>query len=151
VVQASIDSLPWPVNLALALLGVGFVFGLLHRFLSGWGELASAYRSRSSSRGTPVAWRWLELGLSRLLGFPSLVSADRSGLYISAFPLLRPFNPPLFIPWADLSFHEIRSHTSLPVRVRFRRAPTAYLVISERLTGSIALAAGGAFPGVAVA
>jgi hypothetical protein len=45
----------------------------------------------------------------------------------------------------------VRSHTSLPVRVRFRRAPTAYLVISERLASDITLAAGGSFPGVSVA
>ena len=149
--QASIDSLPWVANLALGVVGASLVLGLLHRFFSGWGELAAAYRATSSFQGTPVAWRRLELGFSRVLFYPSRVAANRSGLYITAFPLFRPFNPPLFIPWGDLTFQEVRSHTSLPVRVRFRRAPSAYLVITERLASSIALAAGGAFPGITVA
>jgi hypothetical protein len=128
--------------------------------LSGWGELAAAYRTTSSFQGTPVAWLGgslllrlgeFTLGFSSILPWPRRVAADRSGLYITAFPLFRPFNPPLFVPWADVSFHEVRSHTSLPVRVRFRRAPTAYLVISERLASDITLAAGGSFPGVSVA
>ena len=132
--------------------------GWLHRFLSGWGELAAAYRTTSSFQGTPVSWLFFDavrgrftLGFSRILNWPTRLAADRSGLYITAFPLFRPFNPPLFVPWADLTFHEVRSHTSAPVRVRLRHAPTTYLVISERLASDIALAAGGSFPGVSVA
>jgi hypothetical protein len=126
--------------------------------LGGWGELAAAYRTTSSFQGTPVAWlggdlrlRKFTLGFSSILNWPIRVAADRAGLYITAFPLLRPFNPPLFMPWADLSFHEVRSHTSYPVRVLFRRASTSYLVISEQLAADIAAAAGGSFPGVSVA
>jgi hypothetical protein len=132
-------------------LGAILVFGWLHRFFSGWNELASAYRTTSSFRGTPVAWHKLTLGASRVLNFPSRLAADRSGLYITAFPLFRPFNPPLFVPWNDLSFREVRSHTSLPVRVHFQRAPGAHLVITEALASRIALASGGSFPGVTVA
>lgn len=109
--------------------------------MSGWSKLADVYPARIPFNETCWSmqsgrFRW-NSGYSGILR----VCADGQALHLSVFPLFRPGNPPLSIPWEDV--------TAVPygfgVELRFYRAGNVPLRISRRLAEQVAQASEGRF------
>jgi hypothetical protein len=109
--------------------------------LSGWSKLADAYPSRIPFNET----RWsMQSGRFRWnSGYNGIlrVCADSQTLHLSVFPMFRPGNPPLSIPWEDIS---VTQHP-FGVELRFYRAGSIPLRISRRLAQRLAQASEGNF------
>ncbi len=129
--------------LAFALFWAGIVW--LVAQLSGWSRLAEVYPARIPFNETcwsmqSARFRWS----SNYSGFLR-VCADSQALHLSVFVLFRPGNPPLSIPWEDIS----AAAYSVGVELRFYRAENVPLRISRRLAERLVQAAEGRFQIVA--
>ena len=79
--------------------------------VTGWHELAKYYPARNPYQG-----KWIghdldevEVRFSSSTGVNSIrLGADAQGLYISMWIGYRPFHPPLFIPWSDVTAVRIK-------------------------------------------
>lgn len=102
-------------------------------WLGGWHALAHRYRCESDFSGE--RWRFRSGKMRWNLGYSSCLTfgANRDGLYLAVFFPFRVGQPPLFIPWSEITVR--RERRSLMWRTRFtlgneRRIP---LLISQRL------------------
>ncbi len=69
---------------------------------SGWRSLADRFRAESPP---PDHRQWMVSGSLGWVDFNSslVVGHSEAGLHLAAFPLFRPFHPPLLIPWSAIS------------------------------------------------
>lgn len=74
--------------------------------LSGWHQVAKCYPVFGSYQGKWIG-RDLEVMEVRFNNIDSEnaihVGADRQGLYLSMGIMFRPFHPPIFVPWNDIT------------------------------------------------
>jgi hypothetical protein len=121
---------------------VGYVLGLL----SGWHELARAYRHAGAFMGS--RWRFQSGQMRLLLGIHNAltVGANPQGLYLAMFAFFRPAGPPLLIPWSDVSARPGKFLFWNYVEFRFRQAPYVFLRLSSSLTKRMQAAAGDSWP-----
>jgi len=128
--------------LLFILVGVGIWLAVTIHFsyTSGWALLAKVYKLSKPFRGE----RWsfqsgkmssnTSLDSTRLLGAMRsalTIGANQNGLYLSTFFLFRLTNPPLFIPWDDVSVSLEKGFISNYMKFQFRRAPSVTLQVSE--------------------
>lgn len=95
-----------PVAAAAFFVGVWVVAVVLVSLLSGWWGLAEQYRTETPF---PAHMRRFQRGQMRWrtnYGNILTVASDSRGLYLSVMFLFRLGHPPLFIPWADISFED---------------------------------------------
>lgn len=125
--------------LAFALFWAGVVWLIAQ--LSGWSKLAAVYPSRIpfnetcwSIQSGRFRWNSNYSGILR-------VCADGQALHLSVFVLFRPGNPPLSIPWEDIS----ATAYGFGVELRFYRAENVPLRISRQLAERIMPASEGRF------
>ena len=109
--------------------------------LSGWSKLADSYPSRIPFNETcwslqSARFRW-NSNYSGILR----VCADSQALHLSVFSLFRPGNPPLSIPWEDIS----ATAYGIGVELRFYRTENVPIRISRRLAGRLEQASEGRF------
>jgi hypothetical protein len=124
------------------------LFLLVHTFSSGWHRLAKAYRTRNQFHGEKWSGQSGTFGLfSHYYGL-LVVGANHKGLYLAVSLLLRPFHPPLFIPWSHISAKRSRGLFFERCELRFREAGSLTLSISRTLASGIAEAAGRNLTGV---
>jgi len=131
---------------AVAIVG-WLLISFLVSHLSGWSTLAKDYAARRPFVGErwpfqSAAVRWILMSYNNGLTF----GADREGFYVSVMFLLRPFHPPLFIPWSDVKVQRGKFCGSRFVRLRFEKQPFIPVVIGEKLANRMAEQAGGAWP-----
>ena len=109
--------------------------------LSGWSKLAGVYPSRIpfnescwSLQSGRFRWSSNYSGILR-------VCADSQALHLSVFVLFRPGNPPLSIPWEDIT----AKPRPFGIELRFYRAEGVPLLISRQLAGRLEQASDGRF------
>ena len=109
--------------------------------LSGWSKLADVYPARIpfnetcwSMQSGRFRWSSNYSGILR-------VCADGQALHLSVFILFRPGNPPLSIPWEDIT----TKPRTFGVELRFYRAEGVPLLISRQLAGRLEQASEGRF------
>jgi hypothetical protein len=109
--------------------------------LSGWSKLADIYPSRIpfnetcwSMQSARFRWNSNYSGILR-------VCADSQALHLSVFPMFRPGNPPLSIPWEDIS----GTVYGIGIELRFYRAENIPVRISRRLAQRLEQASEGRF------
>ena len=124
---------------AFAIFWVAVVW--FNALLRGWSKLADAYPSRIpfnercwSMQSARFRWGAGYNGVLR-------ICADSQALHLSVFPLFRPGNPPLSIPWEDVSARQ----RPFGVELRFYRAEGVPMRISRSLAERLEQAAEGRF------
>ncbi len=128
-----------------ALAGFAAFFSLILFVLSalgGWRARASRYRMDRPFQGTIWKYQFGFLGLVRYNGALT-VGSGSEGLYLAVFPFLRPFHPPLLIPWHEVSLGR-RKPTIFQELVEFRLGaePLASLWLYDSLAQKVASAPG---------
>ncbi|MBK8935450.1 MAG: hypothetical protein KBA85_02505 [Chloroflexi bacterium] len=109
--------------------------------LSGWSKLADVYPAH-----TPFNETCWSMQSGRFRGYSNYsgilhVCADSRALHLSTFILFRPGNPPLSIPWEDITS---KSQT-FGIELRFFRADGVPLLISRQLAERLEQASAGKF------
>jgi hypothetical protein len=61
------------------------------------------------------------------------IAINDEGIHLSLFPMFRPFNPALFIPWDHISTEIYRGVLSTGIEFRFRDGEDVCLRLSDRL------------------
>lgn len=104
----------------------------------GWQRLAEVYGSEKACEGTRWYMQSAKVGKAAYNGC-LIVGANYNGLYLSILFLFRPWHPPLFIPWTDISAKEAKRPLLLGDLsiLTFNRAPGLELVLRKRLTEKI--------------
>jgi hypothetical protein len=127
-------------------IGVNYFIGLI----SGWAELARAYRFRGKFSG--VRWRFQSGQMRLLMGFRNAVTVGSSpeGLYLSPFFPFRPGKAPVLIPWNDVSARPGKFWFWRYTEFRFRQAPAVFLQLPLSLGSKVRAAAGPAWPAALV-
>jgi hypothetical protein len=115
--------------------------------LSGWNRLSRRFRHKGPFYGE--TWPFRSARMRKLIHFGSALTlgADESGLYMAVFPLFRIGNPPLLIPWSEISI--IPGERGLIFKKRsllLGRQEAISLSISSSLAGTLKEAAGKAWP-----
>lgn len=127
----------------MVLLAPAFFVGLwigiclLLSWIGGWWALARHYRSSQTCMGERFSMQ--SAGMRWGVSYRTCMNfgADPTGLYLSVFPLFRIGQPPLFIPWSDISFSREKWWFMNGVRLRFREVPDVPLFISTKLATGI--------------
>lgn len=76
-----------------------YVLGLL----SGWSLLSKRFRYQGVYYGETWPFRSARMRTLVHFGNALTMGADETGLYMAVFPLFRFGNPPLLIPWSEIS------------------------------------------------
>ncbi|MBM4340629.1 MAG: hypothetical protein FJ110_13935 [Deltaproteobacteria bacterium] len=130
----------------IALIGfLGILFFVIGR-ISGWSTLSNFYRFPGEFTGQK--WRFQSAQLRWYMGYNNCltIGANESGLFLSAFFLLRIGHPPLFIPWGDVSVMKKKGVWGKYAELRFRQAPAIPFRMSVHLSAKIAAVAGRLWP-----
>ncbi len=134
----------------LLILGLVSAFTLYWMFLSwlfavmsGWRELASAYPAPEPCDGD--CWHFQSAALRWGFGFNGClnVCANSQGVHLSILFVFSFAQPPVFMPWSDISGTERKNWLSSSVELRFRQAPTIPFRIGSRLANKLEQASGG--------
>jgi hypothetical protein len=128
-----------------ALAGFTAFFSLILFVLAtvgGWGRLAQRYRTDRLFQGTIWKYQFGFMGGVRYNGALT-VGSGMEGFYLAVLPLLRPFHPPLLIPWSDVSVGQRKQALWMQlVELRLGAGPLASLWVSAALAQQIASAPG---------
>jgi len=83
------------------LVGGYFIMLAMLAGKSGWKTLARQYKADGPIDGE--LWPRTTISVGRLFFRDrAIVRGNNEGVYLSLMPYLRPFHPPLFIPWKDM-------------------------------------------------
>ena len=128
-----------------ALAGFPAFFSLILFILSlvgGWRSLASRYRMDRPFQGTLWSFQYGSLGGVQYKNALT-VGSGSEGLYLAVFFLVRPFHPPLLIPWPEVSLGR-RKRALFFELVEFRLGPEplASLWLPDSLAQQVASAPG---------
>jgi len=118
-----------------------FILFLLSK-VGGWSALADRYRTDRPFQGSLWKYQFGFLGLTRYNGALT-VGSGSEGLYLAVLFFLRPFHPPLMIPWSEVALGR-RKKTLFQELVEFRLGPEplASLWLYDSLAQQIASAPG---------
>ena len=121
--------------------GVGYLIGIV----SGWHELAQAYRC---DRFKGARWQFQSGQMRLLMNAHNVleIDVDPQGLYLATIFLFRVGFPPVRIPWQDVSVKPGKLLFWNYVEFRFRQAPGVFLQLSTDLARKMAVEAGDAWP-----
>lgn len=128
------------------------ILGVLYFFsrVNGWHELSQYYPTRNPYQG-----KWIvhdldevEVRFNASDGVNSIrLGADAQGLYISMWIGFRPFHPPLFIPWSDVTAVRIKETPWLKkpnlVKYTFAMNPDIPVYVGTYIAEEIEKHAGG--------
>ena len=130
----------------LAGVGVWIGIGLLISRVGGWAALATVYGHSGEFRGDCLRFQSARMRWGTNYGNCLTVGANPLGLYLSVLLIFRIGHPPLFIPWMDISISEQKGRWFNSVVLRFRRAPSIPLQVSQQLGRWLANRAGTSWP-----
>jgi hypothetical protein len=138
----------WTLLIPVLLFPVVWV-GLLNLIarMSGWSQLAEAYRHRGRFDGFRKRVVFAQLRGGWFFGLPSeygglTMGSNPQGLYLAVFPLFRPGHPPLFVPWRDVTASLERRGLFTFATFAFRQGPRVRLRVWHRPARQVVDAAG---------
>ncbi len=104
----------------------------------GWQKLAKVYGSEKECEGTRWSMQSAKVGSASYNGCLT-IGANYDGLYLSILFILRPWHPPIFIPWSDISAKEAKRSMLLGdlCVLTFSRAPGLEVVLRKKLAEKI--------------
>jgi hypothetical protein len=114
----------------LILLFLGGFIGV--SYASGWRELARYYRYQNESITSKKLLLWACL---RWVSYKAClyIGANPQGVYLAVLSLFSAASPKLFIPWNDITINK-KIFWGYPVfELRFAKAPTVTLMVSQKL------------------
>jgi hypothetical protein len=105
--------------------------------IGGWASLARLYRMENSFDGE--RWRFRSGQMRYFMSYNNCltIGADRRGLYLSVFFLLRAGHPALLIPWSDIITSDKKYFFMTIKEFQFPRLPGVYLRISSKVAGNV--------------
>ena len=110
--------------------------------VGGWSALAERYRMDRPFQGAIWKYQFGFLGSVRYNGALT-VGSGMEGLYLAVLFFLRPFHPPLLIPWGEVSLGRRKKTIFLDlVEFRLGPEPVASLWVYDSLAQRIASAPG---------
>lgn len=77
--------------------------GLLISRMSGWTVLASEFRLEDDFQGEKWGWQSATMRWGTKFNRSITIGCNERGLYLTVTFFLRPFHPPLLIPWHQIS------------------------------------------------
>ena len=135
-------------SIGLVLFGIGLWIAICYGIglLSGWHDLGRAYRHSGTFDGT--RWRFQSGQMRLLMGIHNAltVGVNSHGLYLAVSMPFRVGNPPLLIPWGDVSVRGSKFLFWKYFEFRFRQAPYVFLRLSASLVDKMRVAAGDSWP-----
>jgi hypothetical protein len=122
-----------------------FVCAILS-YIGGWSALASRYRLHSAYVG--VRWSFQSGQMRWRVGYSNCltVGGNPRGLYLAALALFRFRQPPLLIPWEEVTVIRRRFLFVSWVRLELGREAQIPLSISTKLAERLRVAAGDRWP-----
>ena len=112
----------------------------------GWRLLARRFRAQTPFPGP----KWTgQTGRMRFFGVYNgllTIGADSAGLFMVPWILYRPWHPPLFIPWSEISFRRKSFLFLKYLEFRLGRSEQVPLTIRAKLGARIEAAAGPSWP-----
>ena len=122
----------------LFLLALWIFITLLISIIGGWRLLSKAYRADFSFDGKKLRMKSGGMRWGTNYRACLTIGANREGLFLAVFPILRIGHPPLFIPWNDISTEDGKQLISFrTVKFIFRKCPNVHLVFSKKLADRI--------------
>ncbi|HEV8533120.1 MAG TPA: hypothetical protein VGT00_16980 [Methylomirabilota bacterium] len=129
------DLAPLLFFVAMPLLWLWICWGVA--YAGGWHDLAKAYPLRGE---LPVAHQWkfqsIQMGLATYRNAVH-VAADSRGICFRPMALFRAGNPPICVPWADITASDTKVLWLPMVRLRFDRVPQHSILIRKSLADKI--------------
>lgn len=121
-----------------------FAFFFFFSRATGWHAVHEQYPDRHGYQGDWVGKDWdeVEVTFNNSTGVNSIrIGADSQGLYISMWIGFRPFNPPIFVPWSDVSSTWIKEIPFLPrpdlVKFNFAMVPDVPVYVGAYIAEEI--------------
>jgi hypothetical protein len=107
-------------------------------FMGGWRKLAMTYRASNPFFGKKFYFQ--SASMQRMTNYNNvlIVGGNREGLFLSVLFIFRLGHPPLFFPWAEISFKEKEGKFYDRLELRFTRCSDIPVTISKRLMEKIA-------------
>jgi hypothetical protein len=99
--------------------------------VGGWRRLAGPYGDTTLFAGDVTRFASAQFGWASYSGALSVGASDM-GLFLATIPIFRPFHPPLFIPWTEISAEPFASRFGSGVRLAFASAPGVRVTLSGR-------------------
>jgi hypothetical protein len=139
-------SLNGPIGVVVLVVGLWIFVCYLLSLLSGWHDLGRAYRYSGAFDGT--RWRFQSGQMRLLMGIHNAltVGVNSQGLYFAVFILFRVGNPPLLVPWNDVSTRACKFLFWRYFEFRFRQTPDVFLRLPASLVDTMRVAAGDSWP-----
>ena len=113
---------------------------------SGWRLLARRFRLQGEFTGQK--WRMQSARLRWMISFNNCltIGADETGLFMAPMLLFRPWQPPLFIPWAEISYAGTSGIVFKYVDLQLGRSENIPFKISSSLAANLQAATGPGWP-----
>jgi hypothetical protein len=148
-VQTHINIAPAPsvIIFSTFFVAVWCLTGFLTGKMSGWATLGR--RFGSTFPFPDQTWRWKSARLRWGANYNNCltIGADPSGLYLSMLFFFRIGHPPLFIPWAEISFRRRRTILFFKfVELSLGREEQIPFLIRATFADQIQAAAGSSWP-----
>jgi hypothetical protein len=139
-------NLTGPIGGAISFFVLWIVICYIIGLVSGWHELARPYRHSGTFRGSRWKFQSGRMRLSMGIHNALTVGVNPQGLYLAIFVPFCVGNPPLRVPWNDVSARPGKFLFWKYVEFRFRQAPNVFLRLSSSLAEEMQMAAGGSWP-----
>ena len=101
----------------------------------GWWALAREYREDALTVADGPKWNFQSVALRKWCGYNGCVAvvAGETGLRLSVWAIFRPAHPPLFLPFAEMEFEDLKVLGGLRTRVRMQRVPSIAIDVLPRV------------------
>jgi hypothetical protein len=105
--------------------------------MGGWRKLAKTYRASNPFFGRKFYFQ--SASMKRMTNYNRvlIIGANREGLFLSVLFIFRLGHPPLFIPWAEISFKEKEEKFFDRCEITLARCPDIPIMISKGLMEKI--------------
>lgn len=106
-------------------------------WIGGWHALTQRYRFKQDFVGEQWRFRSGKMRWNASFGNCLTLGANRNGLYLAVLFLFRPGQPPLFIPWSEITVQRERRWLLWRIRFTLGKDTQIPLWISQRLGDQI--------------
>ena len=112
-----------------------FLVIALLSYAGGWWALAREYREDALTVADGPKWNFQSVCLRKWCGYNGgvVVIAGETGLRLSVWPIIRPAHPPLFLPYAEMEFEDLKVLGGVRTRVRMQRVPSITIDVLPRV------------------
>jgi hypothetical protein len=108
-------------------------------FMGGWRKLAMTYRASNPFFGKKFYFQSASMRRMTKYNRVLIIGANREGMFLSVLFIFRLGHPPLFIPWAEISFKDKEEKFFDRCEIALARCPDIPITISKRLMGKISI------------